>query len=82
MFSIIRQHTAKAATEVRQFNPQLPSGTEKEYVNILLKKNLQIKTTKHIRKITIRKKVKNLEVNLFQVTLKNQNGLGKVLQIF
>ena len=51
-------------------------------MNILFKKNLQIKTTKHIRKITIRKKVNNLEVNLFQVTLKNQNGLGKVLQIF
>ena len=70
------------AIEVRQFKAQLPKGTEKEHVNILFKKNLQIKTTKHIRKITIRKKVNNLEVNLFQVTLKNQNGLGKVLQIF
>ena len=68
------------AIEVRQFK-QLPRETE-EYVNILFKKNLQIKTTKHIRKITLRKKVNNLEVNLFQVTLKNQNGLGKVLQIF
>lgn len=63
------------AIEVRQFN-QLPRETE-EYVNILFKKNLQIKTTKHIRKITRRKKVNNLGSEFVSGDIKKSEWFGE-----